>query len=359
MNTFNDFAKKTKFSMAAIHTPHENHEELKERIDELYGLKIDEFSGTSVLDIGIGLMQETYKMETPSELNPIIDAINSLKVNVALYSIVRSFVFDFAKFGPEIYEKLEQGNITPEKQWQINLKKIENDFLYGKGTDEQVKRTMVKVLSETKTPIALGCLSAFISQVNLNNLKNHLLQNKTEYLNKLTENAHLSPDESLRKYFNYIDSLLFNTNFDNKTDVITIIPSKELLLHINPVLKSIYQINIKQIELSKLANTTEQSMQNYLNSGKIEDSLTLSKGKITLLLKSFIKIARKYQGIQKIRERERNLLDNAPLNSVLKNNSIANEVLSGTQSSQQQVTKIQIERPESSNYRNQDDEICL
>ena len=48
-----------------------------------------------------------------------------------------------------------------------------------------------------------------------------------------------------------------------------------------------------------------------------------------------------------------------PLNSVLKNNSIANEVLSGTQSSQQQVTKTQIERPESSNYRNQDDEMCL
>ena len=130
MGKIDSFMRAIKLEKLMLHTHSENHNELQSAFDDIYGTQFASRHGMYVVD-DLGEIMKAMALEKNKAL--VVDAakdyVQSQSGDVWLYATIRDFLFKFAKNGPELYEALEAGKITPEKQWEIDLKKRENYIL--------------------------------------------------------------------------------------------------------------------------------------------------------------------------------------------------------------------------------------
>lgn len=298
MSKLENFMVGFRYEKLAMHTPKEKHEELKEAVNEIAKKEFNGRQGLSLLDT-LGEMNRVLNSPGLSsfDINTVASFVNNYRSDKEVYETMRDFFFKFSRYGPELYEALEKGNIGPEKRWEIDLKKRENYILSGNMQDELVKSKLIQELANTQTPISVKELKI------LGEMAKDIVDDIKEMMLVAVEDVIAEQGLKREDVVPYLESAMENPDIIGFT-----IKQNEnggYELHGKEMLQGFAttEINLSQIDLHKLAHITEESMNRFRN-GEISDTMTLTAQQVKLTLDSMIKIAQKYQGMDMMKERD-------------------------------------------------------
>lgn len=299
MSKFENFMIALKLEKLSHHTQPESFEELRNTVEEICSTQFDSRSGMYVMDDLVEIAK-SMDMEPNRELvvEAAADYLLSQKDDPKLYETMRDFLFKFAKNGPELYERLEAGNITPEKQWEIDLKKRENYILEGNENEDRVKVELIQKLSETQTPLSLNDVKGLgpVSIDIINDVKEMMLIATEDLVKEGLDRSQIVP--VLEKAMESPEIIGFTIKQNE---------FGQYELHGTGMLEGFVTtaINAHDIDMSRLAYVADNAMTRFKYSGDIADTMNLSKKQVELTLDSYIKIAQRYQGEVRLKERER------------------------------------------------------
>ena len=121
MGKIDNFMRAIKLEKLLLHAHPENHDELSNMFDDIYSTQFASRHGMYVVDdLGEIMIAMALEKDKARVIDAVKDYVQSQSGDAWLYATIRDFLFKFAKNGPELYEALEAGNITPEKQWEID-----------------------------------------------------------------------------------------------------------------------------------------------------------------------------------------------------------------------------------------------
>ena len=299
MGKIDNFMRAIKLEKLLLHAHPENHDELSNMFDDIYSTQFASRHGMYVVD-DLGEIMKAMALEKDKArvIDAVKDYVQSQSGDAWLYATIRDFLFKFAKNGPELYEALEAGNITPEKQWEIDLKKRENFILEGNEKDEVVREELVSQLAKTQTPISVHEIRALGESAK--DIVMEIKEMMYDAVKELVEKEGLDPKE--------VDNVLENAMKNPDIIGFTIKQNEkgEYELHGVGMLEGFVTnaLNLRDIDLHQLAYITENAMTRFKYSGDISDTMSLTKSQVELTLNTYIKVAQKYQGMDRFKERE-------------------------------------------------------
>lgn len=280
MDITKDFNKQILKISGFRHINFENYADFQNRIDDMFYQDFNGITGENAVKI---LVETLEKLNIKKEKPPILEIVkmlNSIKDNNKLYIAIRDGILDFSKYGPEIYKKVEKGYISPEKQWEINLKKQQNIFLEGHSDDKTITNALLTALHKTKVPFTIKHLPILISNEQIDKLASDLVNTKSQFITLTNFTINKKGEE------NFVVATVGN-------DTISI------------------PISLDNIDTSNLCHMCTNLFKDYLSDFNINDNRasfpSLTKSQIPIYLNTFLKVSQKYQGIMLQSQKELDL----------------------------------------------------
>jgi hypothetical protein len=216
--------------------------------------------------------------------------MESYKKNPELYETIENFFMKYAKNGPELYEYLHNWNLEPDKQWEINLQKQENAILYNQKNQDDIKKDLITKLAQAQVPISIQSISE------LGNATEDIVKDIKEMMFQAAEEL-IDEGVSIEKSIEVLEHALTDAKIIGFT--IKQNENNAYEFHGKEMLNGFVTTEIKpeDFDVKRLSNLAINSINNFIKSGEIADTMSLTKNQVEIALDSALRISQKYGSV--------------------------------------------------------------